>query len=150
VDIFTLRTQVGQGCVKAEEIVLVQPTGTTALQDVLCKLLRVLRTDKLLVIRRANVDKCPDGRRAIGRIKRRIVDGVAVDLSNVKVLLDFCDMVGVNSVSHTPYFIKSRIVMIRKLFPVRSFNESDYSSWSFWSSSMILAGVACGLALKIP
>lgn len=148
VDIFTLRTELSQGCIEAEEIVLVQPARATAAQYVLGKLLGILRTDKLLVIRRANVDERSDGGRAVGRMEWRIVDGIAVDLSNIKILLDFCDVVGFDSVGHAPYLIGSRIVVIGELFPVRPFNESNYSAGSFWSSSMILTGAAVGLALE--
>lgn len=103
----------------------------------------------MLVIRRANVDERPDRRRAVGRMERRIVDGVAVDLSNVKILLNFCDVVGVDSVGHTPYLIGSRVVVIGELFPMRPFNESNYSPGSFWSSSMVFAkAAAVGLALE--
>jgi hypothetical protein len=116
---------------------------------VLRKLLGVLRADKLLVIWRANVDKRADGRRAVGRMEWRIVNGIAVDLSNIKVLLDFCDVVGFDSVGYTPYLIGSRIMVIGELLPVRPFNESDYSSRSFWSSSMILANAVAGLALEL-
>lgn len=141
-DIFTLRTEFSQSCIEPEEIVLVQPAGATAAQDVLGKLLGILRADKLLVIRRTNVDERPDGRGAVGRMKWRIVDGVAVDLSNIKILLDFCDAIGFDPVGHAPYLVGSRIVVIGELFPVRPFNESNYSPGSFWSSSMVLAKAA--------
>lgn len=149
VDIFALRTQLSQSRIEAEEIVLVQPARATAPRDVLRKLLGVLRADKLLVIRRANVDKRPDGRGAVGRIEWCVVDGIAVDLSNIKIVFDFCDVVGFDSVGHAPYLVGSRIVVISELFPVRPFNESNYSSGSFWSSSMVLANAAFGLALEM-
>lgn len=107
-----------------------------------------MRADKLLIIRSANVDKRPDGRGAIGGIEWRIVDGIAVDFSNIKILLDFCDVVGFDSVGYTPYLVGSRIVVIGELFPVRPFDESNYSSGSFWSPSMVLTNVAFGLALE--
>lgn len=148
VDILTLWTELSQSCIEAEEVVLVQPTGATAAQDVLRKFLGILRPDELLVIRRANVDERPDGRRAIGRMEWRIMDGVAVDFSNIKILFDFCDVVGFDSVGHAPYLIGSRIVVIGELFPVRPFNESNYSPGGFWGSSMVLAMAAVGLALE--
>lgn len=82
-------------------------------------------------------------------MKGRIVDGVAVDLPNVEILLDLCDMVGMDSVSYAPYFFGSRVMVICELFPVGPINESDNSSRSFWRSSMILAGVAIVLALQM-
>lgn len=148
-DILALRAQFSQGCVEAEEVVLVQPAGATATQDVLGKFLRVLRPDKLFVIRRTDVDQRLDGRGAISGMKWRIMDGVAVDLSDVEILLDFCHMVGVDSVSYSPYFVGSRVMVVCELFPVGPFNESDNSPRSFWCSSMVFAGVTFGLALQM-
>ena len=141
-DILALRAQLGQGCVEAEEVILVQPTGPTTTQDVLGKLLRVLGADKLLVIGCADVNECPDGRGAIGRVEWRVVDGVAVDLADIEIFLDFFDMVGVNPISYAPYFVRGRVMVIRELFPVGAFNESDNSPGGFWRSPMILAGAA--------
>lgn len=40
-------------------------------------------------------------------------------------------------------------MVIGELFPVRPFNESNYSPGSFWSPSMVLANVTFGLALEM-
>lgn len=106
------------------------------------KLLRVLGADKLLVIGRADVDECPDGRGAISRVERRVVDGVAVDLADIEILLDLGDMVRVNPISYAPYLIRGGVMVIRELFPVGAFNEGDDSPGGFWRSPMVLAGAA--------
>lgn len=77
------------------------------------------------------------------------MDGVAVDLSDVEILLDLCHMVGVDPVSYSPYFVGSIVMVVCELFPVGPFNESDHSPRSFWRSSMIFAGVTFGLALQM-
>ncbi|KAH0499141.1 hypothetical protein TgHK011_006356 [Trichoderma gracile] len=142
VDILALRAELSQGRFQAKEIILVQPTGSTTTQDVLGELLRVLGADKLLVIGRADVDECPDGRGAISRVERRVVDGVAVDLADIEIVLDFRDMVGVNPISYTPYFVRGRVMVIRELLPVGAFNESDNPAGGLWRSAMILADAA--------
>jgi hypothetical protein len=140
VDIFALWAQLSQGRLQAKEIILVQPTGSTTTQDVLGELLRILGADKLLVIGRADVDECLNRRGAIGGVERRVVDGVAVDLADIEILLDLRDMVGVNPISYAPYLVRGRVMVIRELFPVGAFNERDHPPGGFWRSPMILAG----------
>lgn len=65
------------------------------------------------------------------------MDCVSIDLTNIKVFLNFSDLLRDDAVSNAPYSLWGRVVMIGQLFPVGSLNESYNTTWSFWGASVI-------------
>lgn len=138
VNVAAFHCQVVECHIEVEQVFLVQATWTFAAEDVLCKLLGVLGANKLLVVRGADVDESFNRRRAISGLKRGIVYRVAIDLSDVQVLLHFGDLFGHDPVGHTPYLVGGLIMMVHQLFPVRPLNQGDDPARSFRGASMIL------------
>jgi len=100
------------------EVVLVLSTGSSTPDDMLGQCLRILRTQELRIVGKTNVHQTLDllGQVAFGircrvhglvrgghvLIERGVLDAVAVDLSNVEVLLNFGDVSRWNAVCGTP------------------------------------------------
>ena len=57
-----IRRKFAESRVETQKVVLVQTTGTLTAEDMLSELLRVLRTNELLVIRGSDVDQSANGR----------------------------------------------------------------------------------------
>lgn len=83
-----------------------------ASKDVLGQLLRVLGANKLFVVRCAYVDEGADGGGAVGRLKGRVMDRVAVDLAYVEVVLDLGYSFRLDAVGDTPYLLRCGLVVI--------------------------------------
>lgn len=146
--ISTFRGQVLESRVEIQEVVLVEATRTLAHEDVLGKLLRVLRANKLLVVRSTDIDERTDGGGAIGRLEWRIVNGVAVDLANVQIVLDFGDLFRLYAVGDAPDLFRRGVVMVGEIFPVRAFYEGDDASGGRGSTTVILTLMKCQLWFK--
>ena len=112
--IAALGPQRRQRRLQPKEVVRVRPAGPGAARYVLGQRLRVLGADKLVVVRGADVDEGADGRaaRGRGRVKRRVVDRVAVDLADVEVVLDLGDTRGQDAVGDAPDARGRRVVVI--------------------------------------
>lgn len=128
-----------QSGIQPEKVVPVQAAGPSAPEDVLRQRLRVLRPDKLVIVGRANVDEGADGRGAVRRLKGRVVDGVAVDFTNVEVLLDLGDLVGPYAVGDAPdSFGRRAVVVVRQVLPVGPLEESDDPAGRFGRAAVVL------------
>jgi hypothetical protein len=110
--ITTIRSKLAEGCIETQQIVFVQATGPLAAEDVLGELLGVLGADKLLIIWSADVDQSANGGRAIGRMEWGVVNGVAVDLTYIEILLDFGYFLRNDTVCNPPDSLWSRVVTI--------------------------------------
>ena len=139
-DVTALRAQVGESRIEPVQIVLVQATRAYASKDVFGQLLGVLGADELLVIRRADVNQGPDRPAAIGRVERGVVDGVAIDLADVEILLNLGDAFRNDSIGNAPDLVRRGVVMVSKAFPVRSLDKGDDPAGCLWGPSMILTG----------
>lgn len=116
--IATLVRQFLQGCVQSVQIILVETTGALALVDKASQFVKILRTNKLLIVGSADVYQGAYRGRAISGVERGVVNGVAVDFANVQVILDLCDLVGLDAVGDSPYLFWRGVVMVGELFPV--------------------------------
>lgn len=147
--------EVLQRHVEAEEVVGVGTAGPGTGGDVLSQGLRVLRSDKLLVVWCANVDEGVDGRRlGLGsgwvrvrgaggsRVEWSIVDGVAVYLADVEVLLDLCHAFRLDAVGHTPDAVGRRVVVVGEGGPVGALNEGDDAAGGFGGAAVVFAARA--------
>lgn len=138
--------EVSEGGLEIEEVVLVEAAGSAAGEDVSGKLVGVLGADELVVVRGADVDEGRDGRRAVGRVKGRVVDGIAVDLADIKVVLDLSDTIGRDAVGDAPDLIRGVVVVVREGVPVGSLDEGDDTTGCLGGTSMILAGLQKGMS----
>lgn len=138
-DVPALWSEIIEGGIETEQVVLVQTAGPLAAKDVLGQLLWVLGPDKLLVAWGSDVDQCSDRRGAIGRLERRVMDGVAVDFSDVKVLLDLCDLFRYDAVGNSPDLVWSGVMMINQLLPVGPLDQCHHAARGFGGSTMVLA-----------
>lgn len=68
------------------------------------------------------------------------MDGVAVDLSNVKIVLNLVHLVGLDAVSNTPDAIRSILMVISQGLPEGALQQRDDTSRLLWCSSVVLAG----------
>lgn len=145
VDITAIRSQFVEGFVEVQEVVNVGAAGPLAAGNVLGELLGILRADELVVLRSADVDEGVDRGRAVGGVKGGVVDGVAVDLADIKIFLDLGDLFGDNSVGDTPDALWRRCVtvLLLQLLPVRPLNKSDNTTRSLGGASVILTGGLC-------
>lgn len=149
-DVFVpaLRTQLIEGSLQSPEVISVQATRPFAAEDVLGELLRVLGTDELLVVGGPDVDQRLDGAaqegpRVVGGagcwVEGRIVYRVPVDLSDVEVLLDLGDAVGLDAVGYAPDLVGRRVVVVGQLLPVFSRDESDDAAWVLGGATVVFA-----------
>lgn len=137
--------ELGEGRVEVVQIFLVEAAGPAAGDNVLGELVGVLGADKLLIVRGADVDEGRDGRGVVGWVEGGVVDGVAVDLADVEIVLDLGDAVRDDAIGNTPDLLGGRVVVVDQGVPVRRLDESDDAARSFWSASVVLAkGHACG------
>lgn len=136
----SLGSQLLEGHIETEEVVLVEPTGALTVEDVLGKTLRVLGTDELLVVGGADVDEGVDRRGTVGRLKRGVVDGVAVDLADVEVGFYLIDVSRDNTVGYSPDLVWARGVVVIQLFPVGSLDQGGDSARGLWCTAVILTG----------
>ncbi len=121
-----------------------------AARDVFGKLLGVLRSYELVILRRANIDESSDrplggqdrGIDIGGWVEGGIVDRIAVNLSDIKILLYLGDTVRLDAVSDAPCFVWRRVMVIRQLFPVRPFDQGNNTAWGFRCTTVILTGKA--------
>lgn len=111
-NVAALRAQSVESFFKAKKVVDVQPTRATALADVGGEGLRVLWANKLVIVWGANVHKCADWLGAISWVERGVMDRVAVDLANVKVVLDLGNLVCLDAVGDTPDAFGCRVVVV--------------------------------------
>lgn len=137
--ILTLIGQRTQRNIQLEQIVLVQPTRPHAPEDVLGELLRILRADKLVIVRRANVDERLDGLNAVGWVKGRVVDGVAVDLADVEILFHFGDLFRDDAVGDAPDTLRGRAVVVGEGGPVGALDEGDDAAGGLGGAAVVLA-----------
>lgn len=145
-----LRGEIIQRYVETEEVVLVRAAGALAHEDVLRQLLRVLGPNELGIVGRADVDEGADGRGAVGGLKWRVVDGVAVDLADVEVVLDLGDLFGLYAVGDAPDLVRRRVVVVGELFPVGALEEGDDAAGRLGRAAVIFTGRElihiCGVA----
>lgn len=138
-NITALRCELVECHVKIEQVVFVETAGPLAAVNVLGQILRVLGSHKLLILRRADVDEGLQRGRAVGRLEGRVVDGVAVDLADVQVLLDLGHLVRDDAVGDAPDLVGGLVVVVRQGLPVGSCDEGDDAAWGFGGASVILA-----------
>lgn len=103
--ISTLRTQLIQRLFQSQQIFHISSTRSNTIKNMLRQLLRILWTDKLWVIRRADVDCASDVCGAVGGAEVCVVDAVAVDFTDVEVLLDFLGFFRFDAVGCAPDFV---------------------------------------------
>ena len=53
----------------------------------------------------------------LGRVERRILDAVAIDLADVEIFFDFCNMLGGNAVGGPPDTGRSACMLVGQGFP---------------------------------
>lgn len=120
--VLTLLTQPLKRLMQLKQIIPILPTRAPTHHDFLGQRLRILRAEELRVIWQADVDKTPDLARdsgtgvwswsdglvsgahvlVFGWREGRVLDAVAVDLADVEVLFDFCDVRGGDAVGGSP------------------------------------------------
>jgi len=132
--------QLVESDVEVVEVLLVEAAGAAAGEDVAGQLVGVLGADKLLVVRGADVDEGGDGRRAVCRMEGRVMDGVAVDLADVEILLDLGDALGDDAVGDAPDALGGRVVVVGELFPVGALDEGHDATGGLGGASVVLAG----------
>jgi len=158
-----LRAQCVQSFLQLQQIVSVQTARSLAVVDVLCQCLGVLRADELIIVGCANVDQCLDGalgRRHNGGIDRietgrgdgvegRVVDGIAVYLADIEVLLHFFDSVRVDPIGHAPDSLRRGIMVICQLFPVGPFDQGYDTAGGLGCSTVVFTerGVEEGVSV---
>lgn len=107
-----------QGCIQSVQIILVGATGTLALVDKASQLVRILGANELLVVGSADVNQGTYCGRAISGVEWCIVNGVAVDFANIQVILDLCDLVGLDAICNSPHLFGGGLMMVSELFPI--------------------------------
>lgn len=110
--IATIGSKLAEGGIETQQVVFVQATGPLTAEDVLGELLGLLGADKLLIIWSADVDQSANRGGAIGRMEWSVVNGVAVDLANIEILLDFGYFLRNDTVCNPPNSLWSRVVTI--------------------------------------
>lgn len=113
---------------EVEEVIGVAAAGADALGDVCGEGLRILGPGKLVVVRGADVDEgldcdtvavcvglligrgCGSGGR--GRVEGCVMDGVAVDLTDVEVILDLGYAVRYDAVGYAPHPIRGVVMVV--------------------------------------
>ena len=65
----------------------------------------ILGANKLLVVGSADIYQGAYRGRAVSGVKRRVVNGVAVDFADVQVILDLCDLFRLDAVGDSPYLV---------------------------------------------
>lgn len=138
--VVAVRCQLLKSCIQSIKIIFVQATRTLALEDVLGEFLGVLRTHKLRVVGRSDVDQSLYSCRSICWLKWRVVDRVSVYFANIEVFFDFGHLFGLDSVCDSPNFVRGGVVTVAKGLPMRSLNERNYSSGCLGCTSVVLAG----------
>ena len=108
----TISTEAIQGFLQAQKIIYVWPAWPDALIYMLGELLGRLRSYELVVLGSANIHQGPYFRRSIAWMKGSVVYRVAVDLTNVEVLLDFGNFGGFDSVGSAPDLFLRLVVVI--------------------------------------
>ncbi len=101
--------------------------------------LGVLRPDELGIVGGADIDEGADGRGAVGGLKGRVVDGVAVDFTNVEIVLDLGDLVGLYAVGDAPDLFGRRVVVVRQILPVRALQEGDDAAGRLGRATVVFA-----------
>ena len=110
--ITALWTQGGQGCLEHKEVLVILATGPATPCNVLGEFLRLLRSRELRVIWKSNVDQASDGSNlGAGRVKLCVIDAIAINLSNPKVLLDLYHFRSFDAVCCTPDVIFHRSML---------------------------------------
>lgn len=110
--IATIGSKLTEGGIETQQVVFVQAAGALTAEDVLGELLGLLGTDKLLIIWGSDVDQSANRGGAIGRMEWSVVNGVAVDLTNIEILLDFGYFLGNDTICNPPNSLWSRVVTI--------------------------------------
>lgn len=73
-------------------------------------------------------------------VEGRVVDGVAIDLPDVEVVLHLGNLFWDDAVRRAPYLVVGRgIVVVGELLPVAALDQGYDSSGSLGCASMILA-----------
>ena len=139
--ITTLRTQLVQRPLQAQQVVAVQPARALAPVDVLGQRLHLLRAGELVVVGRPDVHERADGpgRRALRRVEGRVVDRVPVDLPDVQILLDLCYVVPLDAVRGAPDLFRRRGMVVRQLLPEGSLDQRDDAARRVWRPAVVLA-----------
>lgn len=70
----------------------------------------------------------------------RVMDGIAVDLTDVEVLFYLVHPVRLDPVGDAPDSFGCRVMMIRQLFPVGPLDQGYDTAGSLGCSTMVLAG----------
>lgn len=158
VGVTAVGAKLGEGGVEVIQVVLIEAAGPATGEDVVGELLGILGPDKLLIVRGADVDESGDGRGAVGRVEGCVVDGVAVDLADVEIVLDIGDAVRDDAIGDAPDLFRGRAVVIGQCAPVRLVDEGDDAARSLWSAPVVLTrgrrtsatGRAAGLGRSTP
>jgi len=135
----TLPAQLIQGSLQLPEVVLVEAAGALGAMDVLGQRLYVLRAGKLIVVRGADVHQGAEGGGPVSRVEGRVVDGVAVDLADIEVLLHFIDPGGLDAVGRSPHPLGRRLMVVYEALPVGFLDQRHDAPRLLGCSAMILA-----------
>lgn len=88
------------------------------MEDVLRELLGILRPNELLIIRSTDVNECPNWVRSIRGMKRMVVDGVSVDLTDIEILLYLCHLIRLDAIGYTPDLFGCGLMVVLQGLPV--------------------------------
>ena len=107
--VLALRTELPQRTIQVIQIILVLPTRSSMRHDVLSKRLSRLRSEKLRIVGKADVDQTFDrlwqrlvASESLGCVKGHILHRVSIDLSDIQVLSNFGDVLGRYPVGGSP------------------------------------------------
>lgn len=151
VGVAALRTELVQRFLQAQQIVTIQPARPLTATYVLRQRLGVLGPGELVVVGRPDVDQRPDGVGPVGRVERRVVDRVPVDLPYVQVVLDLGHPGRLNPVSRPPHPFGGGVVRVRQAGPERALDQGDDAARGFGCAAVVLTMICkCRLLLASP
>jgi hypothetical protein len=141
--IIPTRSQLLEGYIKVEQIVLVRPRGPLATEDMLGKDLGILWTNELLVVWGTDVHEGVWYRSGglVGRMEWRIMNRVAIDFADVKVAFHFCDLFGDDAVGDAPDSVWSNIMGVNEGRPVGTLDQGNDSAGGLGSAAMVFTGL---------
>lgn len=139
--IAALGTQLVERLLQAQQVVAVEPAGALADVNVLGEGLRVLRSCELVVVGRPDVHEGANGRRPVGRVERREVNCIPVDLPDVEVLFYLGHPVRADPVRRAPYLLRCRVVRVDQRGPERTLDERDDAAGRLRGAAVVLAAL---------
>jgi hypothetical protein len=134
-----LGTKLIQGLLQIEEVIRVWATWTVASRYEFGKGLGFLGTSKLVIAGSSNVDQGSDGSGAVSRVKRFVVYRVAVDLTDIKIILYLSNMLLLDPIGRAPDPIWGAAMVVGELFPIAFFDQGYNTTGSLRGSTVVLA-----------